>query len=199
MTSDTLDPTLPPPPDGPSTDGGPAGAAPAGRAAAVAAWMRGHKKLVAAFAVIAALILIRLFFFGGGGSSADDQQIVFAPVERRTLQDVVTVEGEVTHKEIGSLNMLTDGRLTALRVDDGDTINTGDEVLAVDGRPAVAVPGDMPFWRPLEEGAIGFDVYQLEQILSTVGFDPGPGRPRLHRPDPLGAARLAGPVRLQHP
>jgi hypothetical protein len=146
----------------------------AGRAAALGAWVRGHKKLVVAFAIVVALVLIRFLFFGGGGSGADDQQIVFAPVERRTLQDVVTVEGEVAHKEIGSLNMLTDGRITALRVDDGDTIDTGDEVLAVDGRPAVAVPGEMPFWRPLEEGAIGFDVLQLEQILATTGFDPGP-------------------------
>ncbi len=109
----------------------------------------------------------------GSGSGSGDEIIVFAPVERRTLQDVLTVQGEVRHEELGALNMLANGRVTGIEVEEGDTVDEGRAVFAVDGRPAIAAKGDFPFWRPLEEGSVGFDVYQLELILERNGYSPG--------------------------
>lgn len=135
-----------------------------------------RKRVVIVVAVVVAVVTGGLVVRSRGGASEErgGDVIVFAPVERRTLQDVLTVNGEVRHEEIGTLNMLAPGRVTGVEVDDGDRVQAGDTVFAVDGRPAIAAQGDFPFWRPLEDGAVGFDVLQLEEILASEGYDPGP-------------------------
>lgn len=132
------------------------------------------------FLILAAVVVIvggALVFKQAGsdssGSDGGDDVIVFAPVEKRTLQDVLTVKGDVRHEEVGTLNMLANGRVTGINVEEGDRVSEGDPVFAIDGRPAIAAKGDFPFWRPLEEGSVGFDVYQLEQILARNGYNPG--------------------------
>jgi len=74
---------------------------------------------------------------GSAGSGNSDDIIVFAPVEKRTLQDVLTVKGDVRHEEVGTLNMLANGRVTGIDVEEGDTVDEGDPVFAIDGRPAM--------------------------------------------------------------
>ena len=124
-----------------------------------------------AVALIAAVVVIAT---SSGSSAKQNEQIVVASVGHRTLKDVVTVSGEIQHKKTSTLSMLSQGRITEVGVDDGQAIRSGKEVVAVDGRPSVAEPGDFPFWRPLSEGSVGFDVWQLEKILAAEGFDPGP-------------------------
>ena len=58
-------------------------------------------------------------------------------------------------------------------MDDGDTINAGDVLYAIDGRAAVAVDGEFSFFRRLDVGSDGPDVLQLETILSESGYDVG--------------------------
>ena len=96
--------------------------------------------------------------------------IVPRPVERRDLDDVLTVGGEVRRDEIQTINLPVDGKVSSLAVEDGDTIEVGDPLFALDGRTAVAVAGDFAFYRTLDVGSDGPDVHQLESILAADGY-----------------------------
>ena len=110
-----------------------------------------------------------------GRMTSDDDKgkqllIVPRPVERRDLDDVLTISGEVRREEIQEINLPVDGKVSSLAVDDGDTINVGDPLFALDGRTAVAVAGDFAFYRTLDVGSDGPDVAQLEGILAGAGY-----------------------------
>lgn len=110
-----------------------------------------------------------------GRMTSDDDKgkqllIVPRPVERRDLDDVLTISGEVRREEIQEINLPVDGKVSSLAVDDGDTIDVGDPLFALDGRTAVAVAGDFAFYRTLDVGSDGPDVAQLEKILAGAGY-----------------------------
>lgn len=92
------------------------------------------------------------------------------PVTRRTLSDILTVNGVVQRDETQRINSSVDGKVSSLSVKDGDTINTGDPVFSLDGRMAYAVKGDFAFYRKLDVGSVGPDVLQLERELSSGGY-----------------------------
>lgn len=92
------------------------------------------------------------------------------PVTRRTLSDVLTVNGVVQRDETQRLNSSVDGKVSSLSVKDGDTINAGDPVFSLDGRMAYAVKGDFAFFRKLDVGSVGPDVLQLERELAGEGY-----------------------------
>jgi multidrug efflux pump subunit AcrA (membrane-fusion protein) len=110
---------------------------------------------------------------GGGGSGDEEVVIVPQEVSRRTLQDVLTVDGELRREELRKINSPVDGRVSEVFVEDGDEVTVGDTLFALDGRAAVAVPGDFSFFRALDVGSDGPDVLQLERILDDSGYDPG--------------------------
>ncbi len=110
-----------------------------------------------------------------GRMTSDDETgkqllIVPRPVERRDLDDVLTISGEVRREEIQEINLPVDGKVSSVAVDDGDTIDVGDPLFALDGRTAVAVAGDFAFYRTLDVGSDGPDVAQLEGILAGAGY-----------------------------
>jgi multidrug efflux pump subunit AcrA (membrane-fusion protein) len=107
----------------------------------------------------------------GGG---DRPLIITAEVQRRTLTDDVTLKGTVGRVEQRQVDATAPGHISAVHVDDGATVEAGQAILSIDGRDAVAAPGDFPFFRELDVGSQGNDVRQLEQILSEAGFSPGP-------------------------
>ena len=92
------------------------------------------------------------------------------PVTRRTLSDVLAVTGVVRRDETQQINSPVDGKVSAISVEDGDTINTGDPVFSLDGRTAYAVDGDFAFFRTLDVGSDGPDVLQLERTLAGAGY-----------------------------
>jgi peptidoglycan hydrolase-like protein with peptidoglycan-binding domain len=63
------------------------------------------------------------------------------------------------------------GRVTGIGLSVGDEVADGSQLVRINGRPAVAVSGGSPFWRPLSEGSAGPDVSQLQEILAAAGFD----------------------------
>jgi len=111
----------------------------------------------------------------GGGESNGETALLITPraVERRTLSDVLTVSGEVRREEVQSVRSSLTGQVNRIDVEDGATIEVGTDLFAIDGRTAVAVPGDFPFFRSLQVGSSGVDVQQLEQILADEGFEVG--------------------------
>ena len=129
---------------------------------------------------IVAVLLVGLFVWPGLGddndsssSVSDGPTFVVAPVELRTLSDDITVRGEIRRDQLQRITSGVDGQVSSVLVDDGDTINTGDVLYAIDGRAAVAVDGEFSFFRRLDVGSDGPDVLQLETILSSEGYDVG--------------------------
>ena len=106
----------------------------------------------------------------GGDSTSNTLLITPRSVERRDLSDVLTVSGEVRRDETKKINSAVDGKVSQINVEDGDTVEIGDGVFALDGRTAVAVPGDFSFYRELTVGSVGPDVKQLETILNDGGY-----------------------------
>ncbi len=94
-------------------------------------------------------------------------------VQIRTLTDEITISGEMRRDELQTINSAVDGKVSDLMVADGDTVNPGDKLFALDGRPSVAVRGDFAFYRMLDVGAQGPDVEQLETILFDAGYPVG--------------------------
>lgn len=64
---------------------------------------------------------------------------------------------------------------SALPLKVGDEVNTGTVLLEVSGRPMIALPGDVPAYRDLEEGDSGPDVEQLQRALAWIYGTPVTG------------------------
>jgi len=133
----------------------------------------GKRQIVALVAIVAVIIVV--IWIRGGGESTAKQDLLITPraVERRTLTDVLTVSGEVRREEVQSVKSAITGQVNSVSVEDGATVESGSDLFAIDGRTAVAVPGEFPFFRSLQVGSVGADVQQLESILTSEGFEVG--------------------------
>ncbi|MEY3566153.1 MAG: hypothetical protein RLZ19_167, partial [Actinomycetota bacterium] len=141
--------------------------------------MNSRVKIVGGLVGAAVLVSIAVFVVGSGGSDSSSELLITPRlVERRDLQDVLTVSGEVRRDETRKINSAVDGKVSFINVDDGETIEVGDAILALDGRASVAVNGEFSFYRRLSVGSVGPDVRQLEEILVASGHD-------IARPDDL--------------
>lgn len=56
---------------------------------------------------------------------------------------------------------------------EGDVLDHGDTMFALEGDPVTLFVGDVPFYRTLTVGSTGDDVRVLEETLSEFGFDAG--------------------------
>jgi len=142
--------------------------------------LNNQKKIFAGIGIgLVLVLLVGLFVWPGTGGNSNNTQrndgptYVVAPVERRTLSDEITVRGEIRRDQLQRITANVDGQVSSVLVDDGDTINAGDILYAIDGRAAVAVDGEFSFFRRLDVGSDGPDVLQLETILSESGYDVG--------------------------
>jgi len=142
--------------------------------------LNNQKKIFAGIGIgLVLILLVGVFVWPGTGGNSNNTQrndgptYVVAPVERRTLSDEITVRGEIRRDQLQRITANVDGQVSSVLVDDGDTINAGDVLYAIDGRAAVAVDGEFSFFRRLDVGSDGPDVLQLETILSESGYDVG--------------------------
>jgi peptidoglycan hydrolase-like protein with peptidoglycan-binding domain len=77
--------------------------------------------------------------------------------------------------DVEPLTLRLQGTVTAVPIEDGSTIVSGDVIVEVDGAPVVALPGEVPMYRTLQYGrspSEGQDVRQLEEALVALGYDP---------------------------
>jgi multidrug efflux pump subunit AcrA (membrane-fusion protein) len=129
---------------------------------------------VAALAAgVAVLGGVAVVAHGDEGGKAHDL-VITAEVQRRTLTDDVTLKGTVGRVEQRKVDAAGPGVVSKVTVADGATVAAGQSLLSLDGRDAVAVPGDVPFFRGLDVGSRGQDVKQLERVLAGAGYSPGP-------------------------
>jgi len=132
----------------------------------------GGKKVLAAVAalvVLVAAVLVGKSLGGESGGGTNDLLIIPRSVEKRSLEDILNVSGEVRRDETKKINSPVDGQISDVAVEDGDTVNVGDTIFSLNGRASVAVPGEFAFYRSLDVGDVGPDVTQLERILVSAG------------------------------
>lgn len=65
------------------------------------------------------------------------------------------------------------GTLTSIYVADGELVQAGQPLYTVDSRPVVAAVGRMPAFRDLQQGDVGTDVQQLQELLRATGHFTG--------------------------
>ena len=128
--------------------------------------------LVAAGAVAVGLVA------SSGSASNAHQLIVTASVTRQTLDDKVTLSGTLSRLEQRRVSAAQAAQVSAVPISDGAVVQTGQTMLAINGRDAVAERGSFPFFRSLDVGDTGPDVQQLNQILAQDGYSPGAVGPR---------------------
>lgn len=107
-------------------------------------------------------------------AGVDEQVIVIDEVGRATLQDTIVVLGNVGRDDLFTIAAVSPQRVTAVGVEVDGEVTAGLELLRLDGRPMLAVPGTTPYWRPLQRFIEdGPDVEMLERFLDEAGFSPG--------------------------
>jgi hypothetical protein len=121
-----------------------------------------------------------------GGSDANPV-LITATATPRDLRDEVTVQGTVKREEQLTVNSVSTApasgtsagasaagsMVSSVYLKDGAALTTGQSILAVDGRDSVTVDGSFPFFRRLDVGAEGQDVFQLKATLAAAGYSPG--------------------------
>jgi len=138
--------------------------------------MVGSKKVWAGILILALVVAgggVAYSQWGGSDSSKKKDLIILADVQRRTLQDTVTLTGTLARQELRKVTSVAQGRVSAVYSKDGSKARAGDRLFAIDGRDAIAEPGSVRFFRPLGVGDRGDDVLQLKRILAAAGDNPG--------------------------
>lgn len=103
---------------------------------------------------------------------------ITVPVESRALSNDVVMRGDATYEdpvdvkiETGDLGgpAVVTGQVPA----EGTTVDAGQVILEIAGRPVILLAGDLPVYRTLRAGVSGPDVLQLKAALAALGIDPG--------------------------
>ncbi len=136
-----------------------------------------RNKWVVGIAVLVVVVVVAGIAYSqtnDSGSSKNKPLVIVKDVQRMTLQDTVTLNGTLARKELRKVTTVAQGRVSAVYAKDGSTADAGARLFALDGRDAIAEPGDVRFFRPLDAGDRGDDVLQLKRILAASGYSPGP-------------------------
>jgi hypothetical protein len=103
---------------------------------------------------------------------------VTAALEQRALSSQVVVRGDTVFDGSVSVRIETSGLDTPPIVTGepppiGTSIEEGQVVLEIAGRPVIALDGALPTYRDLRPGSHGPDVAQLEAAMQRLGIDVG--------------------------
>ena len=114
--------------------------------------MNNQKKVFTGIGIgLVLVLLVGVLVWPGTGETATALKETMAPrtllllSQRRTLSDEITVRGEIRRDQLQRITANVDGQVSSVLVDDGDTINAGDILYAIDGRAVVAVDGEFSF------------------------------------------------------
>lgn len=135
---------------------------------------RNRKLLIGAVVVVLVVVGIVLALPGGSSSDPGSETAIFSKVQTRNLQNTVAITGTLAHKSIRNVTAASEGLVSSVTSTDGSITKAGQTMFALNGRNAVAEPGNLPFFRSLAPGDQGADVLQLKQILAAAGDYPGP-------------------------
>jgi multidrug efflux pump subunit AcrA (membrane-fusion protein) len=101
--------------------------------------------------------------------------VLTAPVLKEVLKSNVVVRGTVV--STGTVAVSPAGAsadsslvLSGLAKPAGSTVNAGDVIAQISGRPLIALVGTVPAYRDLKPGETGPDVAQLQNALALLGY-----------------------------
>jgi peptidoglycan hydrolase-like protein with peptidoglycan-binding domain len=96
--------------------------------------------------------------------------VATATVERGTISATESWDGTLEYEAPLTVKSSADGTITRL-VDQGETIERGEELYRVSERPVTLLYGVVPMYRDLAPGGSGVDVRQLEANLAKLGYE----------------------------
>ena len=104
--------------------------------------------------------------------------LITAKIEQRQLTAQMTVRADVSFADPVSVEPSVpagaDAAVVTGRVPQvGATVNAGDVIIEVSGRPVFVLPGSFPTYRSLGPGSVGPDVRQLRAALNGLGLKAG--------------------------
>ncbi|MCO6502693.1 MAG: peptidoglycan-binding protein [Acidimicrobiales bacterium] len=137
---------------------------------------------VALIVVVAALLILPVMVLAWLRLRTEDQLAELEPSPMPVVVIAAEVEVNRAQQVILTLHLdapvvvapLWSGIVTDAAVAPGELVTTGDRLIRVDGVDRIAAATDFPFWRPLDRGATGDDVSQLQILLSRLGYYLGP-------------------------
>jgi HlyD family secretion protein len=145
---------------------------------------RRRERVALIFATVAALIstggLVASFWVKSpeqvrAEAEAPTPTVLTATVERRVLASTVITRGTVTattkHEVTPALGVAGSGKqiITGVHSKVGGTVQNGQVLVAISGRPLIALQGKIPTYRDLKPGDSGDDVRQLQRSLRSLG------------------------------
>jgi peptidoglycan hydrolase-like protein with peptidoglycan-binding domain len=95
--------------------------------------------------------------------------VATATVERGTISATESWEGTLEYGVPATVKSSAAGTVTRL-VDQGETVERGDELYRVNEQAVVLLFGSVPMYRDLAPGDFGIDVRQLEKNLAKLGY-----------------------------
>jgi hypothetical protein len=116
-------------------------------------------------------------------SAPPPPSLLSAEVEHRVLSDSIVLRGTVIAGQMVDVTPVVEGEgirsalVSRLPVGTGTTLAPGQLIVEVSGRPVFVLPGALPSYRDLTEGARGDDVAQLQAALVELGHGTGDDRP----------------------
>lgn len=108
-------------------------------------------------------------------TQAPQATVLTAAVKRQVLTDSVVTRGTVGSNAAVTFTPAAEQgattlTLTAIRKPVGSTIEPGDVIAEVSGRPVIALSGAVPAYRDLKPGDTGADVTELQSALKSLGY-----------------------------
>ena len=98
-----------------------------------------------------------------------DSDVTAVSAETRDLAEFVDLDGRLVDANIEPVAATTEGIVTA-SMQEGQPVERGDVLVAVNGVPATVFYADVPLYRTLDDGVVGDDVRMLEENLAALGY-----------------------------
>lgn len=137
---------------------------------------RAWRRFAVALLVLAVIAALVATVWAGGwtapreeSADASTRPDATVDVERTALEEQQTMDGTLGFGGGATAFAGADGVITDLPKQ-GDTVQPGQSLYELDGRPVVLLRGDRPAYRALESGVTGADVRRFEQALSELGY-----------------------------
>jgi peptidoglycan hydrolase-like protein with peptidoglycan-binding domain len=127
----------------------------------------------AALGAVVIAVGVGAWLWAGGasteGAPAAAGPVATATVERGTIAATESWDGTLEYGVPVAVKSSAGGTITRL-VDQGETVERGDELYRVDERRVTLLYGAVPMYRDLAPGDSGIDVRQLETNLAKLGY-----------------------------
>lgn len=118
--------------------------------------------------------------------------VLTSPVVSRVLANTLITRGTVRARSTVTVTPMSAAAgsqllVTGLRKQAGSSVNAGDVLVEVSGRPVIALHGAVPSYRDLKPGDDGADVTELQTALAELGYSTKPDKTGYFGPDTKAA------------